>query len=896
MKQSPLTLLLWLAALAMAISLWWLQRAEVAVPPPAEQATVDSAAAPAAPALPALPATTATGDSPHRAAAEAAPPIDTAVATATFDVVVVDADTKQPVAEAEAVWSDAQALDKVRKLPVEQAAAFWSDAELLAREFGGRARSDRAGRLRVTAHPQGCQVFARAGDRYGEILLSNRNTPPPGGHLLLLARDETLQVRVWDPEGRPAARASVGLSFGSDAAASSRRQYPLRASTDDAGLAVFRHLQRRRMLHYGQESSHATTGCVVGLRIPGLAVPPVVVDAILPLPKEAIELHLPPTGSLRLRFVVAGMPIHGLDAVRVHEGPKDSTEASNCGVDEQVDANGWAWFRWLPAGVPLFAKPQSMNVAFRDSHELPALGVGASVEHQIDLVDEAVVLRGRVLDPAGKPVSNTTLLLQYQFAGGSGSVGLATDAQGGFLQLMRRPQQQEPWLLSRFQLMALERQELLLSLPPRELHAGIQDLGVLHFGGEPLVCAGRLEGYVMRQHGVALVLERQVAERGSGAVTWRALEQPKVGVGMDGAFMARGQVEPGRYRLRIQARDYLPVAPIEFRLGQDDLVVPMHLGVPLEVVCQLPANANPQHLVLELFDGAARDPVVHETHGFGAPANNLRGLSDRAVGEAATFRWSAVEAGSYTLRVLLQGYAKPVLEVADVVLPLPQGGDARLNPLDLREHLRLVALRCVNATGAEQSGGLMVFLQPQAEPQRWSGAELDRRTARVLLPREAQQICVVGGDWRPTTLLVPAEVLEFPVTLESWPRIEVALADAVELPEGCELSVLATPTQKPRPGTYLVRSFGGGTSGQLDRLLRHGGSMVVLRPGGPAGSLELGDGPSVLSLTLRYGKGQRSLWRCTPSEVVAGAPVKITLDAGEVAAAAAALAVPKQGK
>jgi hypothetical protein len=38
------------------------------------------------------------------------------------------------------------------------------------------------------------------------------------------------------------------------------------------------------------------------------------------------------------------------------------------------------------------------------------------------------------------------------------------------------------------------------------------------------------------------------------------------------------------------------------------------------------------------------------------------------------------------------------------------------------------------------------------------------------------------------------------------------------------------------------------------------------------------------------------LQRVTPSEVVAGAPVTITLDAEEVAAAAAALAAPEQAK
>jgi len=894
MPTTTLKLLFALAALVLLLSLWWWQRGDDAAPLPIEPTPVANEAAPTV----AGPANTSAPEPERSAAVDANAPTPKAAATATFDILVVDAVTQQPVADAEACWSDAATRERVKQLPKEQAREFWDSQERMAQQFGRRARSDRDGRLRVVADKQGCQVFARAGDRYGELLLYANSTPPEGGHRLLLARDEQLRVRVLDAAGQPAERVRVGLSFGTEPSSGANPSYDTYAATDAAGVATFAHLQQLRASQCGPGASHATTGCAVGIAIPGLPSTPVVVEPGQPLPTEPIELHLPPTASLRVRCTIAGAPMHGLEHVRVHAGSKRGDGDSNRGIDERVDDDGWAWFRWLPAEVPLLATPSGPNVPFFEPQEVPTLAIGEVRELRIDFANEALVLRGRLLDVDGVPMANAGFLLNHGIGGGGGSFGLQTDDRGMFLHVWRKPKgDKETWPLNYFHLMPLGRQELSLALPPRELHAGINELGDLHFGGEPLVCAGRLDGYERKRFGAGLVLEREEADRSTGAARWRSLVQPKVGLGEHGVFMARGRVEPGRYRLRITSRDHLPVAPIEFALGQGDLVVSMREAASLQCECLLPADTDRSLLAFDLVGGPARSWIPEDEEQNGIPADNRRAVVFASDPAAATCQWSAVEPGSYTLRVTLRGSAEPLLELADVAVPLPAGGDPRLLQLDLRGSLRHVDLKLLDARGQDLSRAAMVFVQPQADPQRWCGARLYGRPTKLLLPTRAQTIVVASEGSRPTTVVVPADVVEFVVRLEPWPRVEIALADPSMLADGWQLSIHSQPAASRRTGSYVVSEGGARPSRELAGLFRPEAGSVVLRRDAPAGTVAVGDdGPSTLLVYLQRGERSRGLGRVTPKEVVAGAPVTITLDAVEVAAAVAALAEPEKAK
>jgi hypothetical protein len=584
-------------------------------------------------------------------------------------------------------------------------------------------------------------------------------------------------------------------------------------------------------------------------------------------------------------------------SVEVHAGPAGDSAAKNQAASAPVDGDGFAHLPWLPAGVPLFAAPSGIAVGFVDEVEVPPLVVGACRTHEVDVAQMAVVLRGRLLDANGAPMANTVAMVDFQADELSGSYAVQTNASGVFLGSMRRPQSKATLALTRFELTPFPRQDLRLSLPPRELQVGLNELGDLRVGGESLVCGGRLDGYEADGPGAQLQIEQEDVQGGTRAVAWRSLHELKVGLGRDGRFAARGSLAPGRYRLVVASRDHLPVAPIEFRPGQDDLVVPMRTGASLAVRCLAPTATDTHFLLLDLVGGPPRDFVPAGADSIFGPADNRRGHGHVRADGALDYRWSAVEPGTYTLQVSLRGRPGVLHEVADVVLPLPAAGDPRLLALDLRAVVRTVELRLLDVAGQPVSPDGGAFLQPQASADLWSGCILDEYSRTVLLPTGAQQLLVVNEGFRPTSLLVPAEVTQCDVRCEPWPRVELSLAPGTKIPDGCEIVAYLPGAPSSQARRYQAGSaIGRSRSGGLDGLLQPSGGPARLRPGSERSSVAVGDGPVGLYVVLRCGDLHQQLKLVMPAQIVAGAPVTITLDADELAAAAAALAAPERAK
>lgn len=901
MKKATTPLLFAFAAVALALSSWWWLRGDDAVPlpiePPAAPQAIASAVVTATP-QPAGGPTIASANSPERTAAvDATAAAGKAEPTVSYDILLVDAETHQPVAEAEACWLDDAAGEKYRASLRSSGDDFDGDGERIARTFGSTARSDRDGRLRLALPRSGAMVVARAGDRYGVAHVGGNAPPPADGYRLLLARDESLSVRVLDAGGQPAARVRVGLAVHVEGYEPSVGSYNHLAHTDGQGLATFSHVQQYRTLAYGPAKGRSIAAFVVGIAIHGLAVPPLVVDATRPLPQQPLELRLPLTGALRIRFHLAGARLEALDSVRVHAGPAGDSAANNQAASAPVDGDGFAHLPWLPAGVTLFAAPLGADVSFVGDAEVPPLVVGACRTHEVDIAQTAVVLRGRLLDVNGAPMAGVGVRVDFQTDELGGSGGVQTNASGLFLHSMRRPKSKAPLALKKFELVPFERQDLRLSLPPRELQLGVNELGDLRFGDDPLVCGGRLDGYEAVGFGVQLQLEREEFQRRTGALAWRSLRDPRVGVGRDGRFAARGALPPGRYRLVVTTRDYLPVAPIEFRLGQDDLVVPMRTGARLAVRCLVPPSTDAHFLLLDLVGGPPRDVVPDAADSYFGPADNRRGHGQPRADGAIDYQWSAVEAGSYTLQVSLRGRSGVLHEVADVVMPPPAAGDPRLMALDLCGVVRTVEVRLLDVAGQPLSPDGYAFVQPQSSADLWSGCYLDEHTRTVLLPTGAQQLLVVNEGFRPTSQLVPAEVTRCDVRCERWPQVELSLAPGTVVPAGCELFVHPVRSQPSATQRYEAGSARGrSSSGGLDNLLQSTGEPARFRSGTERSSVPVGDEPVGLYVALRCGDRQQRLKLVAPAQIVAGAPVTITLDADELAAAAAALAKADKAK
>jgi hypothetical protein len=843
--------------------------------PPIANGATPTAAAPA----------NATPPAPERSAAvDAAAPTPKAEALATFDILVVDAATQHPVADAEAFWSDATAYERLKQLKTDDSQVLLRNPEALAQRFGQRGRSDRDGHLRVAIGREQVALFCRAGDRFGELTIDGLAPPPADGHRLLLLADEKLVVRVLDALGVPAPAVVVALSPRGIGPAELVRMYTKFATSDDGGLVTFPHLQRLRTNRLGPHREDAITAFAVSAVLAGREFATAVVDPQGTLPTSPIEIRLPPTGSLSVRALVGGAPLPIGEAIKAFAGATSEIgTGSYLGSDQtKLAVDGSAMLSWLPIDMPLQLKLVGAQT--------PPLGIAGVQQREIEFSQEALVVRGRVLDDKGQPLAATFAVRHTSDHGGGAGV-LQTDAEGRFCYFLANRKPGTVAQLTKFELEDHDRPDRRIALPPRPLHLGVNELGDLQLGGEPLLCGGRLVGGGGEFSRVQLVVERMAADELSSSPTWRTLPRPRVGIDKNGAFAARGVVEPGRYRLRVMARDFLPVTPLEFRLGQDDLVVPLRAGHPLAIACRLTEAAPLHALDLDLVEASTSFDAA-SLASFDSRLDHRRGKVERGQ---STFRWWAVEAGTYTLRVSLFGWPEPLLEIPNVVLPQPDQGDPRLAPLDLAAVLRTIALRFEIAGGPLKTRRAFALWEPAPATGPRPGFPIESKDAWLLLPRATQSLCFVAEGHRPRVVSIPTDVASLDVKLQPWAHVELQLAAGTQLPPGCELAVRVASEPVSAAASVAVSTWSGRR--EYGGLFEPDSVQAVFRKDRDrVASLPIGEGRRTLRFMLLSGNRQHSLQRATPNEVVAGAPVTITLDADELAAAAATLAAPAKAK
>ncbi|MBL8738373.1 MAG: hypothetical protein JNL12_18225 [Planctomycetes bacterium] len=896
--KNPWYIVLGALVVALLLGLWWWQGGDAVVPPPT---TPRESAPPEAEASTPAAAATATPEPTRSAAVEAAGnPSEAPAELHRFDILVVDAATQQPVADAEVVYSDATSRASMRALPIAEARLLLDDGELLARRFGRTARSDSSGRLQLWMERHGGLVCARVGSRYGEVRVRD-GEPPALGYRLLLELEERLLARVVDTAGNPVAGVPVGLRARSGepmpSAVSGQHDYLHRSVTSDAnGLASFPHLQELRSIPLGPQEGKPAAGFELGIAIPGFDLAPIEVDATVPLPPDPVELRLPATGALRIRYRLAGAALSAVELVILRATAGEDRRSGDLEVDAQVDADGWAVFPVLPAGKRMFVEPHGFGVFSLPSAELPPLVAGATLQHEIDLVGLGFVLRGRLLDRDGQPLAGASVHVAYRVSRSSGFATVKVDENGQFLHALPRVGDATTVRIERYDLTPEGHGGLRASLEPRELQLGVHDFGDLRIGGEPLVCSGRFAPEVDPQSQVQLVVERLAPARRTGEPTWTEVRGLAAGHKAGRTFEVRGNVEVGPLRLRVVAREFLPVAPIEFRLGQGDVVVPLVSGARLVATCVMPEQApEGEPLRLELVGGPALPtvPGVGRVRP-GEPKTHRQARLSRWEAGRARYEWSAVEPGKYALQICVPGCAEPLLSIDDVVLPLPDSGDPRLASIDLRQVLRVVTLRLE----ALEDGGerrlamdrdLHAFLQPQEDPAAWEGFLLRPPAAALLLPSRPVSMLVASRSGPPATVSIPPSVEVVDIERTKWPELELRLAPGTVVPDGCELYARLLPKGGPGAGRFLAQYRGSSSSGVLADLLRPAEAMGLLTLDRSTRSA-IGDGVAELRIAMRCGTRHRDLQRFTPNEVVAGAPVTITLDAAELAAAAKALA------
>lgn len=858
-----------------------------AAPPtvPGEATPVPAAPAPAVPA--AVDAAAADAAATARTSAPELAPSDVPAVPADakwVEVLVVDKPTGKPVADAEAWWSDETQWAPVAKLPPAERDAAYRDREGVARRFGWHARSDREGRLRVNLGKNGTQVFAQAGTRYGETWL-RVDEESKDVRRVVLEEDASLSVRVLDAASRPVAGVPLSLEV-HDAKQTRSMNIGGELTSGADGMATFRHVQSRRTVAWGDQRGQPVAQWRVWVGIPRIELAPVLVDAQAP-PSEPVEVRLPPTGRLRAKVTFGGRRVPGLEYLSFHAGPKDSTDAWNSAWTKRIDADGWVRFPVVPLAKTLFVNGQPGHWDFEIAG--PTV-VDQEVVAELELAGEMVALVGRLLRADGTPLAATGVQGTFEAWNSSGGLQINTDDAGRFVFFLGRPRPENTTEMKLKRLVldlhSAESPVQRVEVPPRDLTERTNDLGDLRFGIAALVVGGRLTFDTPGTVRPWLQVQRANAERtrgGGETVRWDGVDGIQPLVREDGTFEARGTVAAGRYRVFVHPNGCLPAEPVEFAVGATDVTIAIRRGSPLAATCLLPPGLDAQRVVVRLQPPASAPAAPKGEDWFRRREDPLRGQGWEMNGAETKYRWPALESGTYVLRVESPGLAEPLLTVPDVVVPAPEGGDARLAPLDLRDAIATLRVQVQVPPPSDERRGrgqdVYVFPQPQADDREWSGVQTNGEVV-LAVPKRPVDLVIASSGLRPAT--VRGATGSVAVTLEPWPTVEVRVLGAEALPAGAQLYLSARAAGKPvRDSRRYVLEY---ASGGLDGLIGQPTSSAAVADG--LATLAVGDGAFDLGVYLlleKRGSGT-SLKQFSPSQVVAGAPVTVQLDADEVRA------------
>ncbi|HEU4418870.1 MAG TPA: hypothetical protein VFT55_08015 [Planctomycetota bacterium] len=758
-------------------------------------------------------------------APSAAPPID--VDAIWYDVLVVDGETQQPVAGAAVAWFGEDATDLARWAH-EDEEQVWRrkrDDDDVAARYGWRTASDGRGVARVGGNAW-LQVIATHGDRYGTLYVAENTVVPRGGYRLELYREVPLEVVAIDDAGVPVASLVVRLqSSCEDGRWSDWEDIPT-ALTDERGQALLRHTQTCAL------AKPQPTKWRVAAAYPGNNDGAPFDPQCVPL--EPLVLRTPRFGSVRACVEVAGV---GVVRFAPDEWSLASLERGPASRPNLALESGWVEFSHLPLAESWRLRGPRRSEAECDGPRR----AGEVVE--IRLADPGTWTRfhGRLVDALGAPVA--AKLRAWCSDSEGNATPFATDPEGRFSVLVVR-RSDEPvalsigrhasdcWLWARWR----------GPVPPR----GVMDVGTLVMREDPLVVAGcfvQCGRPVARHPQFAVELQRRNDE---GDLVWVEADDVIDDVAADGTFEVRGNPGTGRLRLSFEDPSFLSIPPVEFERGTRGLAVEVDAGHPLAASVLAP-EVMKKELVAELIPRTA------------GSASSTREAEDMANG-CMHLRWSALAAGVYTLRLRMFAFPEPLVEIPDVLVPPPTGGDPRLVDIDLNPLVRTVALSLFDGSGDalrtsdafvsaghRGSGGELLGLKPDGD--------------ELLLPRGTTRLLVMIDWHRPQTVSCAADALA--LRFEPWPTVACVLDAPPGMLDGLFVQLLALPLSET--GRFVTAT----SDGDLADLAR--AKYWTSLQGSEPAELQMADGAHELVLEIARHRSDQELITCAPRPVFAGA-------------------------
>jgi len=241
-------------------------------------------------------------------------------------------------------------------------------------------------------------------------------------------------------------------------------------------------------------------------------------------------------------------------------------------------------------------------------------------------------------------------------------------------------------------------------------------------------------------------------------------------------------------------------------------------------------------------------------------------------------QWPALPAGTYRLEVSVAGLPRPILQIADVAVPAPPGGDPRLVDIDLRALLRVQTVRLFDQDGKPiQDAEAALFPLGQDPDKELHGFPCWGGERRITVPPGPIDLLAAVRGFRPREVRATGEPLD--VRLDPWPTVKLVFPDLPGLPEGCALQA----SLEPEPASTRRYRSGWG-EGSLANLTAAPSQAQPIVQG--AVTLPIGEGPHRVALHVRCKNARARVAFAGPIVLATAGSVALQVPAAALAKAA----------
>jgi hypothetical protein len=756
------------AVVLLALAMWSVDSSqEPSAPSVGERRMAPNASAPLEPAADGF-ADATEGPSTRAPIAEVEPSPPELVVT------VVDGFSEAPVASA-TVFVEREDLDPVvRELTEEH---YGYEGAQIAERLGAKFVCDASGVVRVPRPTRSLTIWAQSGERYGVAEVE------PGDEQVSIELHDhcVVHVEIVDGRGEPASGVDVRLfeprlDEWEDA-------YP--TTTDEHGRAVFAY----------ERPDAADEPVSFRLATPFVACEPEFHEfANLSPPSELLRLTIGETGTIELSVTNSDGKRVGVPA-RLHLWvDAESGDALPFGLASGVrrftpTAAGHARFERIGLGLRLQADAYLSGYWFSERTIAGPNEAGESILSPVPIERVQSAMRGRIVDPDGKPLAQRRLQGRtlWRYADGSaGEVDLflagRSDDDGRFEVLMRDFYSGHVGPTVDVTARRVGKPSAKGSVAvPRPIQEGVlvardvYDLGEIVLTVQPAFVCGRVfdeDGAAYFQAFVEFFeLDADGAQRGCGAER----------AGADGAFEFRCESCPESLLVRAISESHAPGEPQTVTRGQTDVV--LRLGERIER-----GEFRGKLLLPEGADGEE----LHLRFTCASDGSSRGGYELTSSGE---FVADFLRPGTYALRVFFRAQELAHVEGIEVT----PTKTTVLEPIDLRERVHAIAVRVRDAAGAPIRSATVTVLDEDSEV---STVETDAKGLATLTSLStSHELLVSGVGYRPRVILGATSGLE--VVLEPGLDVQVRRPDLGDAARDFELHLELNYLGPELPDLYL---------------------------------------------------------------------------------------------